>query len=370
MRKWISIAATLLTLSYAHADTPPARAINAETYDAAGNGITSHLNGSSRGLDEYNINPVGAPINTQIIWSGSAIDPRQVSVANFPATQNVNVTNASLAVTGTVTANIGTTNGLALDSTTQNTQGSASGGTAASKSDLAGGIYNATPPILTNGQQASLQFNSSGSLRVDGSAFTQPVSGSVSVSNFPASQTVNGSVSVSNFPATQPVSGTVSVSNLPSLQPVQVSDGTLNLALLNSAPASDTGQTAIPVRVISQLGAGGGGSSGASFALQTDTFAATGSGTTVDVHTGPVKFYSLQVVATGSVSSWIVVLDCSMDGVNFSSIPNLNATSGSGSGAIQFTGGAPYPCAYFRSRVTTLSLGTGTNIVVTVLGQN
>jgi hypothetical protein len=38
-----------------------------------------------------------------------------------------------------------------------------------------------------------------------------------------------------------------------------LTDGTLNLSLLNSAPGSDSGQTAVPVRVISQLGAGSGG---------------------------------------------------------------------------------------------------------------
>jgi hypothetical protein len=37
-----------------------------------------------------------------------------------------------------------------------------------------------------------------------------------------------------------------------------LTDGALNLALLNAAPGSDTGQVAVPVRVISQLGGGGG----------------------------------------------------------------------------------------------------------------
>lgn len=94
-------------------------------------------------------------------------------------------------VNGTVTANIGTTNGIALDASVLNPQGSATGGTAAAKSDLAGGIYNATPPTLTDGQQAGLQLDANGQLKVIGTS------------------TVSGSVSVSNFPATQPVSGTL-----------------------------------------------------------------------------------------------------------------------------------------------------------------
>ena len=79
MRKWISIAAVVLNLHHAFADTPPARVTNSETYDAAGNAITSTVNGGKRGLDTYNINPASAPLNTQIIWSGSPIDPRQIN---------------------------------------------------------------------------------------------------------------------------------------------------------------------------------------------------------------------------------------------------------------------------------------------------
>lgn len=45
--------------------------------------------------------------------------------------------------------------------------GSAAGGTTGTFSQLAGGIYNSTPPILTTGQQASLQLDSSGRLLVD-----------------------------------------------------------------------------------------------------------------------------------------------------------------------------------------------------------
>jgi hypothetical protein len=42
--------------------------------------------------------------------------------------------------------------------------GSASGGTAGTKSMLGGGIYNSSSPTLTTGQQASLQLNASGAL--------------------------------------------------------------------------------------------------------------------------------------------------------------------------------------------------------------
>jgi hypothetical protein len=84
---------------------------------------------------------------------------------------NVNVGNVSGTVslptnaaqeTGGNLASINT-NTTGLNASIQNTQGSASGGTAASKSDLAGGVYNGgTLPSLTAGQQGGLQLDSAG----------------------------------------------------------------------------------------------------------------------------------------------------------------------------------------------------------------
>jgi len=113
----------------------------------------------------WSLNSSGDSVNI-----GSVLNP--VAISNFPATQpvsgSVSVSNfpATQAVSGTVTANIGTTNGLALDATVSNIQGSATGGTAASKSELTGGIYNSSAPTLTTGQQAALQLDSSGNLKV------------------------------------------------------------------------------------------------------------------------------------------------------------------------------------------------------------
>lgn len=63
-----------------------------------------------------------------------------------------------------------TTQKLAINSSGQialTSQGSATGGTASSFSNLAGGIFNTTLPTLTTGQQASLQLDSSGRLIVN-----------------------------------------------------------------------------------------------------------------------------------------------------------------------------------------------------------
>lgn len=53
-----------------------------------------------------------------------------------------------------------------------NPVGSSTGGTAGTSSFLSGAIFNSTPPSLTNGQQASLQLDSSGALKVVGSSGT------------------------------------------------------------------------------------------------------------------------------------------------------------------------------------------------------
>jgi len=55
------------------------------------------------------------------------------------------------------------------------TAGTASPGTAATSSNLVGGIFNSTPPTVTNGQQVSLQVDANGRLLVDTNASTSIV---------------------------------------------------------------------------------------------------------------------------------------------------------------------------------------------------
>jgi hypothetical protein len=114
-----------------------------------------------------------------------------------------------------------------------------------------------------------LQADSSGRLRtvVEGTP-------AVSVSNFPASQAVTGPLTDAQLRAAAvPVSGPLTDTQLrASAVPVsaaqsgtwsnRVTDGTNTAAVLAAAPGSDTGQSALAVRVISQLGAGSGGGGG------------------------------------------------------------------------------------------------------------
>jgi hypothetical protein len=82
-------------------------------------------------------------------------------------------------VSGTVTANIGTSGSLALESTQAKVtiaQGSALG---SNTQTMVGGSVTTAAPTYTTGNINPLSLTTSGALRIDGSGVTQPVSGTV-----------------------------------------------------------------------------------------------------------------------------------------------------------------------------------------------
>jgi hypothetical protein len=101
------------------------------------------------------------------------------------------------------------------------------------------------------------------------------------------------------------------------------------------------------------------------FIIKTDTFTTTGNGTTYDFSKDPKSKFSIQVSTTGSVLAWGITLQGSLDGTNFTDI--LNHTHIIGNNKIVFSGNSFTPCLYFRTVCTTLNLGTGTNIIATIL---
>jgi hypothetical protein len=123
--------------------------------------------------------------------------------------------------------------------------GSVAGGTAGTKSMLAGGVYNTTLPTLTNGQQAALQLDSSGKLLTDGSSVTQPVSGTVTANAGTGEFAVNlNQVLGATISATNPVfaeltNGTAAISPTNPL-PVYLQDGgtSVNSYFTSSAVAA------------------------------------------------------------------------------------------------------------------------------------
>jgi len=127
--------------------------------------------------------------------------------------------------------------------------------------------------------------------------------------------------------------------------------------MANSSPvviASD--QSAVPVTVTPN------------FATRSDTYTVAASGTTVNKSAAPVTAFAVQVKGTGAApTSWTVVLEASLDNVNFSTV--LTHKTSTGDGAVMWSGSLLSPTLYFRSRCTAISLGSATNIVVTILGS-
>jgi len=105
---------------------------------------------------------------------------------------------------------------------------------------------------------------------------------------------------------------------------------------------------------------------GSSDFVRQDTFTSTGNGVSVSLPT-PVQSFTISVKATGAVTSWTALLEGSIDNTNFTTI--LTHTNVTGDGVALFSGGTLSPSLYVRSRVSELSLGSGTNIVVTIIGQ-
>lgn len=85
----------------------------------------------------------------------------------------------ALPISGTITANIGTTNGLALDATLAKLTISQSAALGSNTQVLIGGSVSTSAPSYTNGNINPLSLTTAGAIRVDGSGATQPVSGTI-----------------------------------------------------------------------------------------------------------------------------------------------------------------------------------------------
>lgn len=82
-------------------------------------------------------------------------------------------------VSGTITANIGTSGSLALDATLAKLTISQSAALGSNTQSLMGGSVTTASPSYTTGNINPLSLTVAGALRIDGSATTQPVSGTV-----------------------------------------------------------------------------------------------------------------------------------------------------------------------------------------------
>jgi hypothetical protein len=95
-------------------------------------------------------------------------------------------------------------------------------------------------------------------------------------------------------------------------------------------------------------------------------FNATGVLTTVACPSSPKSRFSLQVVKTaGASTSWVVVLEGSNDGTNFTTILT-HSTSSCSDGETVFSGAERYPCLYFRANIKAI---TSTTVTVLIVGM-
>lgn len=92
-----------------------------------------------------------------------------------------------------------------------------------------------------------------------------------------------------------------------------------------------------------------------------------GTNPTTGITGGVRKTFALQVKATGSVTSWDVRLEGSLDALSYTTIlQHTNVTPGDG--LMIATGALLVPVTYFRARANALTLGAGTDINVTIIG--
>lgn len=107
------------------------------------------------------------------------------------------------------------------------------------------------------------------------------------------------------------------------------------------------------------------------FSTRSDTYITTANGTTVDVSTKPCTKFSLQVKGTvAAATAWNIILEGSLDNTNFTQILQHSSANPFGAdtdGATVWTTTGPF--LYFRSRsAATLTLGSATNVVATIVG--
>jgi len=106
-------------------------------------------------------------------------------------------------------------------------------------------------------------------------------------------------------------------------------------------------------------------------ASRSDTYTGAGSGTTVDVSAQGMKHFTIQVKGTGAApTAWSVALEVCLDGVNFTTV----IVHGSGESPADVDGACKglsvlFVALYFRSRVVSLTLGSASNIVVTIAAK-
>lgn len=161
-------------------------------------------------------------------------------------------------VSGTVTANIGTTNGLSLDATLAKLTIAQSAALGANTQAMIGGSVTTAAPTYTTGNINPLSLTTAGALRIDGSGSTQPVSGTVTANagtgNFTVVQATAANL---NATVTGTVTANIGTSGSLALdatltggtQRTKVTDGTNNAAVKAASTAAVAADPALVVAI-------------------------------------------------------------------------------------------------------------------------
>ena len=99
----------------------------------------------------------------------------------------------------------------------------------------------------------------------------------------------------------------------------------------------------------------------------TETFTATGAGTSHLLDDRPLKYYGLGVTETGTVTSWTVEIQVSMDDVNWTTVDD-HQRAVEGDGVVVSSGTTPNPARYARLNCSAFVLGAGTSVAATAVG--
>ena len=211
--------------------------------------------------------------------------------------------NLNATVVGTVTANIGTTGGLALNSTVAALQVLQGSTTAGESGTLVLGAATTSSPSYTTGESFPLSLTLAGALRTDASATIQPVSGTVTANAGTGNFNVIGTGT-----AGTPASGVVTVQGITSGTPIPISGTvtanpqTSSTATLTSVAASTTTESLLASN-----------SSRKALSLYNDSisavyvaFAATASSSAYSVKMQPNSFFENSILYQGAVSGiWV-----------------------------------------------------------------
>jgi hypothetical protein len=232
---------------------------------------------------------------------------------------------------------------------TDSSDGSVTAGTAASKSSLAGGVFNTALPTLTTGQQVALQLDSSGRLII--SPTTLPVTGTVTVSNLPT--TVD-----TNF-------GTVGASTLRTASELGNATGAADFAAGNSSAQTlrvviASNQVAIPV--IQSVGTTGGTSTNVQQALTTK----------VNIKAAAGQLYGYALTNTNASTVYVFYYNTATTPATIGSATNLLFQIGIPAGAsanVSFDNGIAFSTgiAVAVSTSATTSVAPTNGLVITTL---